>query len=248
MNIVILAAGLTETGDPQTQYHPLLTELADGLLVERLVASCEAMTPQRIVFALHEADVRRYHLDDIVKLLSPLTRVVAIRAPTAGAACTALLVACEFLDSEELLILAATELLDADLGEIVAGFRSRDLDAGTVVFPSIHPRYSYVQLGEDDLVIEAFEKRPISRNATAGFYWFRRAADFVEAVQSMVRKGAHVDGSFYICPAFNEMVLRRAKIGIHRVAADCYRPVKSAHQHDILELESRVDRNVGATV
>lgn len=247
MNIVILAAGASDSQNSQSHYHPLLTELVDGLLIERLVASCEAMSPQRIVFAMQETDVRRYHLDDVIELLSPRASVAAIKAPTAGAACTALLFACDFPADEELLVLAATDILDTELAPIAAEFRARDLDAGTVVFPSVHPRYSYVRLSADDLVIEASEKRPISRNATAGFYWFRRTSHFVESAQSMLRKGAHVDGNYFVCPTFNEMVLRQAKIGVHRITADRYRPVKSVQQHDVIEMESRVDRKVGVS-
>ena len=47
-----------------------------------------------------------------------------------------------------------------------------------MTFPNTHPRWSYARI-EDDLVVAVAEKQPISRNATAGLYYFRRGMDFV---------------------------------------------------------------------
>lgn len=110
-----------------------------------------------------------------------------------------------------------------DLSKVVDDFRRRRLDAGTIVFESIHPRWSFVRLGEEDLIVEAAEKRPISRWATAGFYYFRRGIDFVAAATMSIRKDAQVAGQFYVCPTFNELILQQARIGIFRIDRSAYR-------------------------
>jgi hypothetical protein len=51
----------------------------------------------------------------------------------------------------------------------------------------------------------------------------------------MIRKDAHVNGRYYICPAFNELVLDGARIGAHHIPVDRYHPVKSRRQRDIAE-------------
>ena len=107
-----------------------------------------------------------------------------------------------------------------------------------VTFPSVHPRYSYVALDDDGLVVEAAEKHPISRHATAGFYWFRRSAEFVEAVQNMIRKDAHVDGRFFISPVFNEYVLSQKRVGIFETDSRRYQPLKSRRQISIYEADT----------
>ena len=108
------------------------------------------------------------------------------------------------------------------LDAIVAGFERRGLDAGVVVFEGVHPRWSYVRVDDAGFVIEASEKRPISRLATAGAYWFARGADFVECAMAMITKDAHVGGLFYVCPTLNEMVLRNRLVGIHRIERTAY--------------------------
>ena len=109
-------------------------------------------------------------------------------------------------------------------------FAERKLDAGTIVFHSIHPRYSYVALDENNFVIEAAEKKPISQHATTGFYWFARGSDFVSACKSMIEKDSHLNNNFYICPVLNELILIQQKIGVYPIKNHHYHPLKSVRQ------------------
>jgi len=227
MNILILAAGdpLFDTHDGD--YPQCLTELNGIPVIEHIANSCKLLGAKKIIFALRKEDVSRYHLDSVVALLSHNAVILQLDGNTPGAACTALIAAPHIDNDQELLVLSANELVDIDLQELIVSFRARQFDAGTVTFPSIHPRYSYVRLGIDELVTEAAEKNPISKHATASLYWYRRGNDFVEAIKNMIRKDAHVNGVFYICPAFNEMILKQAKIGIEHIDLKKYHPLKS---------------------
>ncbi len=227
MNILILAAGHIYLEATDSNYPLCIAEIDDKLLIEHLLHAGTAIGSPRFVVALRDLDVKKYHLDNIVQLLAPGATVVRVPENTRGAACSALL-AIRWIDNDdELLILNGNELLDVDYPTVLNEFRARQLDAGTLTFPSVHPRYSYVRLGEDHLVVEAAEKNPISRLATAGFYWFARGRDFVRASQSMIRKDASVNDLFYICPALNELVLEQARIGTYSIDGDCYHPLKT---------------------
>lgn len=230
MNILILAAGNPEFDTGDGQYPLCLTEFDGTPLLERITSACQPLQGKRFIFALRKEDVNRYHLDNIVNLLQPEAIAMKIEGSTPGAACTALLAAGHIGGEQELLIISANELLDIDFKEVIDGFRSRQFDAGTVTFQSMHPRYSYVRLNEQELVVEATEKNPISRHATAGFYWFAKGKYFVNAVKNMIRKDSHVNGLFYICPSFNEMILAQKRIGIHRIEAKKYHPLKTERQ------------------
>lgn len=240
MRVLILAAGSppedsAEERESRAGYPALLTELGGELLVERLARACAGLSGARLVFVVQEEEARRHHLGNVIAQAAPGAEVVRARGATAGAACSALLAIGHIATEEDLLVLNANEILDIDFGVVAEGFRAADLDAGVVVFPSIHPRYSFVRLDAQGLVVEAAEKNPISRNATAGFYWYRRGGDFVRAVERMIRKDAHVNGRYYICPAFNELVLDGARIGAHHIPVDRYHPVKSRRQRDFAE-------------
>ena len=230
MNILILAAGQTGTDSADDKYPLCLAELNGTPLIELLIATCQTIGEVRFTVALREHDIRRYHLDNIVALLAPGACVVRIPEQTKGAACSALLAIGSIDNQQELLILNGNELLEADFSAILADFRRRELDAGTVTFSSVHPRYSYVRLDDNKLVVEAAEKNPISRMATAGFYWFAQGSRFVRAAKNMIRKDACVNGAFYICPALNELVLEQARIGTYSIDAGQYHPLKNEQQ------------------
>lgn len=230
MNILILAAGHPDFDTRDGNYPLCLTEFDGVPVIERIANACKALNPKRIVFAMRKDDVNRFHLDNVVSLLSPNAATLKIEGSTRGAACTTLL-ASSYIDSEdELLVINGNEFVELDLVELVEGFRSRKLDAGTVTFKSVHPRYSYVRLNTDGLVSEATEKNPISNHATAGLYWYANGRDLIAAIKSMIRKDAHVDNVFYICPAFNEMVLQHKRIGAQQIDAKRYHPLKTERQ------------------
>ena len=82
------------------------------------------------------------------------------------------------------------------------------------------------------------------KDATAGFYWFSRGRDFVRAAKNMIRKDSRVDGKYYICPAFNELVLENLSIGVHKIDSKLYHPLKTERQVEQFEtlFEKRIKR------
>jgi hypothetical protein len=236
MSLTVLVLG--GAGTDGTDAPALLAEHRGRLVLERLVDSI-APLGGGVIFAMQAGDLRRFRLDSVIALAAPDAVVIPIDGATQGAACTALLCIDTIGPDDELLVLNANEIIMSDYQEIVGGFRSQHLDAGVVTFPSLHPRYSYVALNADGLVEEAAEKRPISRNATAGFYWFRRGSQFAEGVQAMIRKDNHVDGRFYISLVFNELILGGARIGNRTIDAAQYQPLKSGEQIHMYESARR---------
>ena len=83
-----------------------------------------------------------------------------------------------------------------------------------------------MRVDAQDHVVEAAEKRPISRLATAGVYWFRHARDFFDAAQTMVLQSSTQKDSYFICPTLNELVLAGRTIGITRISRDAYHSFK----------------------
>lgn len=226
LKILVLGAGPA----PDGQHEPIwLAERHGELLIERLSRAC-APLQGTMIFAARRGDIAQFHLDSVAALAATGAVVVPVEGPTRGAACTALLCLDHITPGSELLILNGNEFIDVDYAAIVDDFRKRGLDAGLIVFPSLHPRYSYVRLDDDGLVEEAAEKHPISRQAIAGFFWFRRGSDFVDGVTAMIRKDADHNGYFYISLVLNELVLRQRRVGVVPIAAERYRPLKSRSQ------------------
>ena len=223
MKIVVPIAGSDDRFRQQGFPYPKPVIEIDGRPLIQHAFDCLRLTPEaEFIFIVRKEDDLRFHLGDVLRLLDPNCTIITTEGDTSGAACTALL-AVDFIDSsEELLIANGDQVLNFDLNVTIQFFRNHRLSGGTVVFESVHPRWSFVKTDSNKLVVEAAEKRPISRNATAGIYYFRQGSDFVEAAQSMILKGASIDGGFFVCPTFNEMILRQKRIGVFEIDREMY--------------------------
>lgn len=237
MNILLLAAGGNITEVEDNGFPLTLSELNGRPLIQHLIEVCLNIDENiNLIIAFKRSDIQKFYLDNIVKLLAPVAKIISIENNTKGAACTALLASQYINNNEELLILNANDYLQIDLKKPILDFREQDFDAGTLTFDSIHPRYSYVRL-KDGFVIEAAEKRPISRHATAGFYWFKQGMDFVKAAKNMIYKGSSVNDIFFICPVFNELILNQRKIGVFEIDTNLYYPLKNLNQ--LMDIKNR---------
>lgn len=228
MNILFLLAGDSRPFEEHGyQYPKYLIEIEGKPLIQHVIEHVNISRDYRHIFVIRKEEAVRFHFESVLKLLSPGADVIISEGPTHGAACTALL-AVELIDSDEsLLIVNGDQVVEVSLDEALSSFEEKSLDGGIVVFDSVHPRWSYVRLDDDDMVIEAAEKRPISRNATAGMYYFARGRDFVSAAKGMIRKDAHVADAFYVCPSYNEMLLSQKHIGVYRIPRGNYHSLTS---------------------
>lgn len=226
MNILILMAGGDEAfHEVGYRYPKNLTEIAGLPLVEHVIGSFASFVGKpdtRFTFLVKGEEIARFHTDDVLQLLVPNVEVIPVQEPTGGAACTALLAVESVNNDEPLLLCNGDMIVDADLAAVVASFQERDLDGGVVVFEAVHPRWSYVKTNESGYVIETAEKRPISKLATAGIYYFKQGRDFVQAACEMIKKDANVGGAFYVCPSYNELILRQKRIGVYEVPRSAY--------------------------
>lgn len=230
INILILAAGGT-ANDPDLDEYPLcLTEVGGGSVLERIVLNTSNLIGAKYAFAILSKDADNYHLDKVADILVPGATVVRVPENTKGSACTALLAAANLDQDAELLIISANEIVDVDLQPVIEDFRGRLLDAGTLIFKSIHPRYSYVRLSHEGYVVEAAQRKPISNHATAGIFWFRNTSDFVAASMDSIRKDTRVLDKFFVAPTFNQLILQHQKIGVWNLDTELYHPLKTDKQ------------------
>lgn len=75
-------------------------------------------------------------------------------------------------------------------------------------FESEEACYSYFKITNESTVIRAVEKQVISNYASAGTYWFRDAATYLNAVSFSLRHATELSfkGVLFVCPAINYMI------------------------------------------
>ncbi|MGF1579465.1 MAG: glycosyltransferase family 2 protein [Gemmataceae bacterium] len=241
--VIPMAGGDAPFKDRGYPYCKSLIEIQGKPLVEHVWENIQSLPAERFVFLIRKEDAEQYHLAEVIKLLDERVTVVQTHGNTAGAACSVLLAIDEIDPERELVVMNGDQLIRVAFPDVVQSFRDRDLDGGAVVFHSIHPRWSFILLDENGLAVEAAEKRPISKMATAGFYYFRRGGDFLQAVETMIKKDANVNGQFYVCPAFNEMILRHARVGVYPIEREDY--LSLATPQNVKEYEQRLNAEKG---
>ena len=225
INILILMSGSSKVfKDAGFAYPKNLVELGGTPLVKRVLDHLRPLAEfgARQICVLRHDENAKHHTGAVIHLVNPAAVLVELNSDTSGAACSALLAVEHINNDHPLIIVNGDQILDADLPAIIRDFQGRRLDGGIVVFEDIHPRWSFVKCNEAGLVIEAAEKRPISKLATAGFYYFDRGSDYVLAATEMIKKDAHVNSVFYICPVFNELILRQRRVGVYMIPRKAY--------------------------
>ncbi|OHE70812.1 MAG: hypothetical protein A2007_02325 [Verrucomicrobia bacterium GWC2_42_7] len=234
MNVIVLLAGSSEPIESKgVSYQRLLSEIKGKPLIQHVLSSLKPIEKGHHIFVhMLKDDIDSSHLDDIVTLLIPTVKICVVNKLTKGAACTALLSIESINNDSPLVIINGDQVVDADLPSLLKKFEKSGWDGGIVTFESVHPRWSYVKLNDENLVEEVAEKRPISKNATAGIYYFKHGSLFVEAAMKMIEKRASVNGLYYICPTYNELILKQKKIGIYPIERSQYFPLSSLNEID----------------
>lgn len=221
MKVIIPIVG-NDSLENNTDYMLSLYEIERKTIFQYCYDFLKPIKDAEFIVVLRKADVKRYHFDQIVKLLIPDAKIVIAEGDTKGSVCSCLLAIDYIKDDEPLVISSSNQLFLANANDVVYEFIEKDYDGGIVTFEDIHPKFSFVKLDSEGLVIEAAEKRPISKHATAGFYYFKKGSDFIESAISMLAKDASINGLFYLCPVYNEMILKQKRIGVYPIEREDY--------------------------
>ncbi len=211
INILIPIAGKSTFFDSEEHQFPKAVIEINGKPMIQLVLEnfLKLNIEKRFIFIVNEKDCQSYHLDNILKLLTDKNCIIIkTRGETKGAVCSAMLAIQHINNDEPLIISNADSIIDENFNNIISKFQDKNIDAGVVCFDSIHPKWSYVRLNEKNKIVETAEKRPISRNAIAGFYYFKKGSYFINASMISIKKDASVNGLFFIAPVINELVLQ----------------------------------------
>lgn len=219
VNIVIPISKYNPIESKQDYPHNLI-EISGSPLIE-LVFNNLKIENSRLIFVLSKDEADKHHTDSIIKILDSNNIVLYSHGPTAGAALTALLAVNYINNSDELIIAAGDQIINEDLNQVLNSFRQQSSDGGILTFRSVHPKWSYVETINGQ-VIKVQEKKVISNQATAGFFYFRNGSDFVSAAKNMILKRDHLNNNYYVSHTFNQLILMNKKIVTNEVDSKNY--------------------------
>jgi dTDP-glucose pyrophosphorylase len=243
MNLIIpIAANSKFFSIEEYGYPKPFIEIMGKPMIQHVIENLtQNMYFKKIVFIVKQEECDKYHLDNTLNLLSPIKpEIIKLRSDTQGALCSVLL-AVEYINNDEPLVIAnADQIFDGGIGEQLKKFTSSNLEAACLTFNSVHPRWSYVRLDNQNLVVETAEKRPISKHAIAGLYMYKKGSDFFRYGMDSIKHGSSLDGKYFISPVFNEYILANKKVGYFEISNDGYHTFYSPQK--IEEYESNYGR------
>lgn len=194
-----------------------LIEIGGRSMIELVLENLGPPQPRQFHFICRKEHLTTFYLGDMLRLLAPGCQIIALERETAGALCSVLLAVDNLDPEQELLIANGDQFISTSLGPFYEACRQPNLDGCILTFTATHPRWSFVRTDGAGRVTAVAEKKPISKQATAGLYYFRKARDLIEGAERMILKGLTTSGQFFVCPVYNEMILAGKRIGTHHL-------------------------------
>lgn len=212
LNIIVPIAGKSYFFDEKKDGFPKpFIEICGKTMLELFIQNFSNIKEKHFIFILKENEVRRFHLDDSINILTNnKAKNIILQGESAGMACSCLMAIDSIKKDENVIIVNIDQIFELDLNNIMEKFIS--YDAGVISFESVHPRFAYVKCDENNLIYEAAEKKPISKNAIAGFYYFKTWESFLEGTKEMIKKDVNYEGKYFVSPVLNELILKNKKV------------------------------------
>lgn len=228
--------------ESESQYPKVFQEIFGKPMIQVVMENLNTIQAEKkYIFIINESDVKKYRLDNVLNILTNHNCTIYIqKSPTKGAICSLLLGVDEIDGGDPLIVVNADQIIGHDLNAIVSFFSKKNVDGGIVYFDSVHPRWSYARISDDFKLMETVEKRPISRNAIAGMYYFSQGSSFVEnAMLAIIKRRSHNE-MYYTSAVLNELVLHGKNLVTYKIDPDDYHSFYSPEK--IKEFESSFGR------
>lgn len=199
-----------------------MIEIAGKTMLEHVVENYRDVPARRFIFVFSHEDSAEFHLDASARILAGAeAEILILGNRTAGALCTCLMAVGSINNDTPLWISNCDQIIDVDYNDVIGKFEGEGASAGVITFDSIHPRWSYARV-KDSEVVEVAEKRPLSKHAIAGAYYFRHGREFIEAAEKAILKDTQVNGQFYISASINEVILSGGKVSFYHIPRERY--------------------------
>jgi len=220
--IVPLAAIKAFSKDVDYAFPLPLIDVKGKVLIQYVLENLGSLNEEKqFIFIINESDSNKYHIDNTLRQLVDNSTFIYLKEKTKGSVCSVLMAVDEIVPDLECIIVNSDQFIDFDYDNVVKKFRDDDVDGGVITFNSLHPRWSYVRV-ENEYVVETAEKNPISNNAIAGFYYFKKSQFFIDAAFKTILNDVNYQNKYYTSSVYNQMILDGKKVKNFPITTDRY--------------------------
>ena len=211
LNIVIPMAGAGSRFATAGFLDPKpLINVFNQPMIELVVKNLTPSNPHRFIFVAQEEHFKRYQLGKTIYSITKNCEFVLINELTEGAATTVLRAEKYINSNDPLMIANSDQFIDYPIDKYLNAQQSSD-DGIIMTMLANDPKWSFIKVNSDEIVLEIAEKRVISNLATVGIYNFQRGSDFVSGAKEMINLNERVNGEFYVAPVYNYLIKRNLK-------------------------------------
>ncbi len=183
-------------------------------MIQQVIQNLTPKVPHQFIFIVKKDIYERYvQFSDVFNLTTKENfKIILVDTIPQGAACTVLTAIDHINSSDELIIANGDQIIDVSINAFIEKAREAKATGFIMTFDASRPKWSFVRLNKNKEVIETAEKKIISNHATVGIYYYKTGKHFVNAALAMIGKDIRFNNEFYVCPAYNELILSGEKI------------------------------------
>ena len=221
LNIVIPMAGAGSRFAVAGYKDPKpLIQIHGVPMIRLIIENLKPSISHRFIFICQREHVLAYVLKDKLGDWAPGCEILELDGLTKGAACTVLKAKSLINSDYPLMIANSDQYVDIAIDNYLDAMSKNYLDGLIMTMTTTDPKWSFVKLSTENLVLDVVEKKAISNEATVGIYNYKHGKDFVNAAEKMIELNQSVNGEFYVAPAYNLMIQENRKIGIFNIGAE----------------------------
>ena len=222
-NILIPMAGRGSRFEEQgyTDKKPFI-DVNGKPMIHRVIKNLgmEFTTDYKFIMICLQEDYDKYDFSEFDKVIGHDSYdVIILDDVTEGAAQTVLTAKHLINDDTPLMTMNSDQLVDWDIERLFE--MCEQFDGVIPCFYGEGNAWSYARTLDNGYVQEVAEKKQISNNATAGYYYWKKGSDFVKYAEQMIEDNSRTNGEFYVAPVYNWAVKDGKRVGVFMVDK-CY--------------------------
>ena len=207
MKVVILAGGF---GTRLSEYTDTIPKPMVSIGGKPIIEHVCNLFPgeEKFTFICNAKHLSETNMRAVLKSIKPNANIVEIPNHKKGPVYAVSLLNDLIDNDEELFISDSDHYIQWNKTQFNEKIRTQLIDACVFVFPGKQKssHFSYVRTNEENYVVEASEKIPISETAACGIHYYKKGSDFVKYAKKMIEKNIRFNNEFYVTPVYNEFI------------------------------------------
>lgn len=172
-------------------------------------------------FIFQKKHVEKYgaEINELLQQAQIDYRLIVINELTDGAVNTALIAANHINKTDKLIIANSDQWVDWNLDVFLDAMQEANADGAMPIFTDTlrENKWSFVAMDDGQRISEVRAKDAFTPNAVVGIYFFRQGLDFIKYGNRLIAANKRVNGEFYVCPVFNELIADDLKVLAYQV-------------------------------